>query len=40
VPGNKSKEIIGKMAITLFPKESNLGFLVRMPEILIILEKC
>jgi hypothetical protein len=40
VPGNENKEIMGKMAITLFPKESDLGFLARMPEILVILEKC
>jgi hypothetical protein len=39
MPGNKNKEIIGIMVITLFPRESNLGFLVRMPKILIILEK-
>jgi hypothetical protein len=39
VPGNKSEEMMGKMAITLFPRESDLGFLVRMPEILVILEK-
>jgi hypothetical protein len=39
MPGNKSEEMMGKMAITLFPRESNLGFLVRMPEILVILEK-
>jgi hypothetical protein len=39
VPGNKSKEIMGKMAITLFPRESNLGFLIRLPKILVILEK-
>jgi hypothetical protein len=39
VPGNKSKEIMGKIAITLFPRESNLGFLIRMPEIPVILEK-
>jgi hypothetical protein len=40
VPGNESKEMMGKMAITLFPRESNLGFLARIPEILVILEKC
>jgi hypothetical protein len=40
MPGNKSKEMMGKMAITLFPRESNLGFLTRMPKILVILEKC
>jgi hypothetical protein len=39
VPGNKNKEMMGKMAITLFPRESNLSFLVRIPEILVILEK-
>jgi hypothetical protein len=40
VPGNESEEMMGKMAITLFPRESNLGFLARMPEIPVILEKC
>jgi hypothetical protein len=39
MPRNKSKEIIGKMAITLFPRESNLGFLARIPKIPVILEK-
>jgi hypothetical protein len=38
VPGNKSEEMMGKMAITLFPRESNLGFLVRMPEIPVMPE--
>jgi hypothetical protein len=39
MPGNENKEMMGKMVITLFPRESNLGFLARMPKILIILEK-
>jgi hypothetical protein len=32
MPGNESKEMMGKMTITLFPRESNLGFLMRIPK--------
>jgi hypothetical protein len=31
--------MMGMMAITLFPRESDLGFLAGMPEIPVILEK-
>jgi hypothetical protein len=39
VPGNRSEEMMGKIAITLFPRESDLGFLARIPEIPVILER-
>jgi hypothetical protein len=39
MPGNKNEEIIGIIVIILFPRESNLGFLTRIPKILVILEK-